>query len=249
MISPRARAACGAPTALAVGGVLKRAGAFLLAVVEIVVERQTGLLGGGDEMVSEFPMDRLVGNAQRSARAVRRVGAALLVLGLAEIGQHAVPVPAGAAALPPQIVIGRVAAHVDHAVDRAGAAQHLAARLVHRAAFELGLGLALEHPVDPWIGEQPAVAHRDVDPPVAVVGAGLQQQYPVAAVFAQPGGDAAAGRTGAGHDIVEGAGVDDCAGRLHVAAPSAPRRSARTWSRERVCQRRRRPIGSFSISG
>src|SRR5207244_13077073 len=70
------------------------------------------------------------------------------------------PVPAGAAALPPQIVIGRVAAHIHHTVDRAGAAKHLAARLVHAAALELWLGLALEHPVDARIGEQPAAADR-----------------------------------------------------------------------------------------
>ena len=46
------------------------------------------------------------------------------------------------------------------------------------------------------------------------------------------------------------AGIDRLGPRGHEAAPpSAPRRSARTWSRERVCQRRRRPIGSFSTSG
>src|ERR1051326_6550477 len=75
------------------------------------------------------------------------------------------------AALPPEIVIGRVAAHIHHAVDRAGAAQDLAARMVHAAAFELRLGLALEHPIDRRIGKEPRIADRHMDPPSGVVGA------------------------------------------------------------------------------
>ena len=108
------------------------------------------------------------GDLQRPADAVEIVGAALLVLGLLEERQDAIPVPALAAALAPAVVIGRGAAHVDHAVDRAGAAQHLAARLVEGAAVELRLGLALEHPVDPRIGVGLGVAERDMDPRVAV---------------------------------------------------------------------------------
>jgi hypothetical protein len=182
---------------------------------------------------------------------MRRIGAAFLVLGLAEERQHTVPIPANAAALPPQIVIGRVTAHVNHAVDRAGAAQHLATRLIHRAAFEFGLGLALEHPVETRVGEELAVAGRQMDPEVAVVGAGFEQQHAVAAALTEPRCHDAAGRTGTGDDIVERAGIDRSRSAvLHrCVSPSAPRRSARTWSRVRVCQRRRRPIGSFSTSG
>jgi hypothetical protein len=36
---------------------------------------------------------------------------------------------------------------------------------------------------------------------------------------------------------------------IHPPRPNSLRRSLITWSRERVCQRRRRPIGAFSISG
>src|SRR6266550_4893162 len=158
----------GAPAPLAIGRALEGAGAFLLAIVEIVVGGEADLDRSGDEGFGQFPADRLIRNAQRSTDPVRRIGAALLVFRLLEVRQHAVPVPAGAAALPPQIVIGRVAAHIHHAVDRAGAAQHLAAWLIHAAAFELRLGFALEHPIDAWIGEQAAVADWDVDPEIAV---------------------------------------------------------------------------------
>src|ERR1051325_10552928 len=117
--------------------------------------------------------------------------------------------------------------------------------------FELRLGLAFEHPVDLRVREQPRIADRNMDPPVTVLIAGFEQQHAVLAAFAEPGGDAAAGRAGAGHDVVEGAGVDCRAVRfaVHDEIPKPVRRSASTWSRLRVCQRRRRPIGSFSTSG
>src|SRR5947208_11480213 len=90
-----------APAPLAVGRALERAGAFLFAIVEIVVARQPRLDSGVDKSVGQFPADRLVDDAQRPAGAMRRAGAALLVLGFFEIGQDTVPIPAGAAALPP----------------------------------------------------------------------------------------------------------------------------------------------------
>src|SRR5271169_3334715 len=114
------------------------------------------------------PVARSFSNATRVASA-----SALLILGLLEVRQHAVPVPSGAATLAPFIVVGGVAAHIDHTVDRASAAQYLTARLVHRPALEFGLGLALVHPVDARIAEQPAIPHRHVNPGIAILAAGL----------------------------------------------------------------------------
>ena len=108
--------------------------------------------------------------------AVEFVGTALVVLGLAEIRQHRFPVPALAATLTPLIVVGVIAAHVDHAVDRTGAAENLAARLIHDAVVEVRLRLGIEHPVHPRIDEGLGVAKRNVDPRVGVLAAGLQQQ-------------------------------------------------------------------------
>ena len=149
-------------------------------------------------------MARAPGSTRAAARRpVKLVGAALLVLGLPEKRQDRIIVPALAAALAPAVVIGRRAAHVDHAVDRAGAAQHLAARLVERAAVELRLGLALEHPVHARVGVGLGVAERDMDPRVAVDPAGFEQQHPVASRFAEPRRDRTARRAGAGDDEVE----------------------------------------------
>ena len=75
-----------------------------------------------------------VRHRQRAAGAVIFVGAALLIFGLLEIGQHVVIAPAGVAALAPAIVVLVLAAHIQQAVDRTRSAQHLAARLKHRCA-------------------------------------------------------------------------------------------------------------------
>ena len=176
---------------------------LLPGAVEVGVGRDAGLDRGGDHRVAERRAHR-VRDVQRPADAVEIVGAALLVLRLLEERQHRIPVPAFAAALTPVVVIDRSAAHVDHAVDRAGAAEHLAARLVEGAVVELLLGLAFEHPVDPRVGERLRVAERDMDPRVAVAPAGFEQQHAPAPGFAEPPGHGATRRSRAGHDEVEG---------------------------------------------
>ena len=68
---------------------------------------------------------------QRAAlAAVFRVGALLVILRLAEIWQHVIEAPAAAAHLRPAVEVRWIAAHVQHAVDRARTAQRLAARPV-----------------------------------------------------------------------------------------------------------------------
>jgi hypothetical protein len=66
-----------------------------------------------------------------------------------------------------------LAADIDHAVDRRGTAEHLAARPEYAAIAGAGVGLGLVAPVDRRVGEGLAKAERNVDPPVAVLAAGL----------------------------------------------------------------------------
>ena len=102
------------------------------------------LLGGVAERVEDRPSAAAAARpAIRRPRRATRSSPRVVVLGLLEIGQHVVPAPAGIAELAPAVVVGRLAAHVDHAVDRGAAAQHLAARIGERAAVEPGLGLGL----------------------------------------------------------------------------------------------------------
>ena len=144
-----------------------------------------------------------VGHRQRAAGAVIFVGAALLVLGLLEIGQHVVIAPAGIAALAPAIVILVLAAHIQQAVDRTRTAEHLSARLEHLPAVQSRLRLGLVHPVDGFFLEQFSVAERHVDPEIGVLRSGLQQQHGMLAVGAQAIGEHASGRAGADDDVVE----------------------------------------------
>jgi len=71
-----------------------------------------------------------------------------------------------------------VATDVDHGVDAAGAAQHLAARLVHGPATHMRLGHGIVIPVG-RAAKQLGEGRRDVDVGRAILAAGLQQQYPL----------------------------------------------------------------------
>src|SRR5262249_57725202 len=110
--------------------------------VEIVVARIAALLRRLAEGFRQRVAVTHVGDAERAARAMEGAGAALVVLRLAEIGQHVLVAPADVAALPPLVEIRRLAADVDQSVDGAGAAQHLAARRDHLpiVAMRLRLG-------------------------------------------------------------------------------------------------------------
>ena len=193
-----------APAAALAGRALVGSRPVLHAVVEVVVRGQSRLDRRGDPMLRQLEPERMVRDAKRTARAMKCVRAALLVLGLLEIGEHALPVPSGAAAALPIVVVRRVTAYVQHAVDRARAAQHLASRLKQRPALELGLGLGFVHPVVIRIGVQLRVSHRHLDPDAAILASGFQQQHAVPATFAEPRGDHATGRARAGHDVVVG---------------------------------------------
>ena len=182
---------------------LEKSRAFLGRAVEIGIGRDAGLGGGNDKGFRQRIVMPPVGHRQRAAVAVIFVGTALLVLGLLEIGQHVVIAPAGIAALAPAIVILVLAPHIEQAVDRARTAEHFSARLEHLAAVQSRLRLGLVHPVDGFFLEQFSVAERHVDPEVAVLRSGLQQQHGVLAVGAQAIGEHTSGRAGADDDVVE----------------------------------------------
>ena len=100
------------------------------------------------------------------------------------------------------VVVGRLAAHVDHGVDRRRAADHLAARIGEAAAVEARLRLGLEHPVRARIADREQIADRNVEPDPVVAAAGFQQQHALAGIGGQPVGQHAAGRARADDDVV-----------------------------------------------
>ena len=121
-------------------GGLVEARALLGRAVEIVVARIAALLRGLDEGLGERMPVAHVGDAKRPARAVVVVGAALVVLGHAEVRQHVLMAPAGVAELAPMVEVLGLAADVDQAVDRARSAERLAARRDDVAAVTFRCG-------------------------------------------------------------------------------------------------------------
>ena len=130
------------------------------------------------------------------------LGAAHLVFGALEVGQHVGRRPAGVAELAPQVEVLVLAADVDHAVDAGRTAEHLAARPEDAATVGAGIGLGFIAPVHRGVGEGLAVAERDVDPAVAVLAAGFQQHDARRRIFGQPRGHDAAGGTRTDHDKI-----------------------------------------------
>src|SRR6202011_1092694 len=137
--------------------------------------------------------------------AAKLVRAALVTFHPPEDRQHVLIAPAAVAELGPVVVILRLAAHIDHAVDRARSAHHLAARHVDAASARTFVGLGLVAPVHGGIVDHLGGADRHPRPEmVRSLGARFQQQYAIGAALAQPACDHRAGRTRADHDVVIG---------------------------------------------
>ncbi len=160
--------------------------------------REPQLEAGGGERVGDRVRIGAAGDRQRAGGAVQRVGLAAVEHRAQRVGG-----PQVVAQRRPAVAVGPGGADEVRAVERAGPADHLAAR--HRPADAVGQ-LAGEVPVRrvPRDGG----AHRGGVPDrgrevlgTAVVGAGLQQQHRPAGVH-QPGGQGAPGRAGAHHDDV-----------------------------------------------
>ena len=136
---------------------------------------------------------------------IGRVGVPELfvVLGFLEIGQYVAKRPAAVPGRRPVVVVEPVAAHVDHAVDGARSAQHLAARNIDRALRSLLLLGGPVAPVEPAMMHQEADGERNVNQRVAVAPARFDQAHAHAFVLAQAVGEDAAGRPGADDDVIE----------------------------------------------
>ncbi|KTT54467.1 hypothetical protein SB7C_12330, partial [Staphylococcus epidermidis] len=70
-----------------------------------------------------------------------------VVLRALELGQHVGVAPAGIAERSPVVVVGAMAADVDHGIDGRRAAEALAARLIADAAVQAFLRHRVERPV------------------------------------------------------------------------------------------------------
>ena len=156
---------------------LQRPDTFLFGAIEVAVVGIARLLRALDERVVQRMIGAQVGHRERPALAVEFVRAVLLILRLAEIRQHVVIRPAGVAELAPQVEVLLLAADIDQAVDRRRTAKHLAARQRNAAVVEFRHRLGFEIPRHLRIVDVAIEPRGDVDPGIAVLAAGLQQQH------------------------------------------------------------------------
>lgn len=161
---------------------------------KIVEARQAGGLSRSDERIREsIPPARAL-HAERPITAVIGIGATLEPFGFFEIRQHIFIRPAGRAGLPPQRVIQRKAADIDHAVHGAGAAYDLALQQRDLAAFQARHRLGNTRPHILIVKQQFAEAKRNFGPGAAVLRPGFQQQHLYRRVLGQTGGHNGTGR-------------------------------------------------------
>ena len=171
--------------------------------VEVGVHRHLQLPPGLQKVFLERIGGPDAGYVQRTAGTVKAVLHHLVILGLLEVGQHVVIGPAGIAQRRPAVIVGAMAADVDHGVDRARSAQRLAARLVALAAVEAGLRHGFERPVVGLGRHLDRDADRRLDHPGVARPAGLQQADADLGILAETARDHTAGGPAADHDIVK----------------------------------------------
>ena len=120
---------------------------------------------------------------RHTARAVGSVGSQVMIFVQLEIRQGLVPGPGLVSRQPgPLVVITRLPAHVDHAVDAAAAAQRLAARVAQHPTIQARVGLGAVEPVGARVANAVQITHRNVDPVVVILAPGFDQQHTFAGV-------------------------------------------------------------------
>ena len=150
-----------------------------------------------------------------------------------EIGEHVGERPAGRALLGPMVEVAGVTAHIDHAVDRRRAADHLAARRGENAAAEMRLGLGRKAPVVEAHAHRERQRGRHLDERAGVAAAILDDDDAVPAVLRQAVGKRCAGRAGTDDDEI-------CFKHFRCASRNRRARHCRRWQSPAPSCRQRR---------
>jgi hypothetical protein len=181
---------------------LRRSEAGAHGTVDVLVEAEPRLHAGLAPRVIERMRHRRTRDEQRPLAAVVVARAELERLAALEVGKHVRVGPAVVAPRLPAVEVLRRAAVVDHAVDRARAAEQLAARIVELAAVEMFLRDGQVLPAGGPASQHDQVAGRHLDERAAVAAARFDQQHPVLRRGRQPVGEHAARRAGADDDEI-----------------------------------------------
>src|SRR5262249_54401167 len=146
--------------------------ALIVTSVEILDGRNAVLVCSQPECVENFPGQPRVLDPPLSSNRMVITFEKMIYLP-AKIGPHVVPRPPGRADLSPMIIIACLAEHIDHAVDRRGPADHLAARIVQDTPVEPRFCLRLKQPVGTRIADGKKIADRNMKPDPVVFAACL----------------------------------------------------------------------------
>ena len=193
----------GAPAPAPVHRHVHRAKTLLAKPVHVVGACITRLLAGRDEGLVERVAAGTGAHMQRPGVAPVGVTTLGARLGAAKVRQATRVGPFRQAVVPgPAVVIERMAADVDHAVDRRRTPDHLAARAVDAPVIHERLGLGLVHPAVARVGHRVGKTRGHVDEQVVVEATGLEQQHTQLRVFREAVGQHAAGRPRADDDVV-----------------------------------------------
>ncbi len=182
--------------------------AFLAVAVIVFGETVPRLFPGLDPgLVKRVPHFVAVTGTQRSVTAAIGVGVAAVGIlpgfGPAEVGQTVAIGPTGRAMLLPFVEIAGMTAHIDHAVDRRGPAQHLAARRVQAAIVQARLRQAFKEPVELLHVHRDRKRRRHLNEDGGIAAARLDQKDLGLRVFGQARRQDASRRPRADNDVIE----------------------------------------------
>ena len=182
---------------------LIEAEAFVILGIEILTDPKLGLA----RRLQKGLLHRVIGaqfvDGERAALAVIVAAEIGIVFRALEVGQHVGERPAGVAQRRPLIVVAAMAANVDHGIDRGGAAEPLAARLIADPAVETGLRHGVESPVVELARHHQRQRARRGDHPIVPRAAGFQQRHRRPRILGEPSGDRTTARAAAHHHKIE----------------------------------------------
>ena len=169
-------------------GVLHDADAGLLGAVEIGIVGMPEPLHREQEVLRRIAGVARIGDLQRAADAVELVVEDRVGFNARKMRQQVrvAPVRAVAEARGPAVIILALAAHVDHGVDGAAAAQGSRHRHDRPAAAQLRLRHRMVHLEKIFAAEEFHVARRHRHDAVGAFGAALQHQHPEAELADKP---------------------------------------------------------------
>ena len=159
---------------------------------------------------SGFAQCRLVPILRREERAAFRMHVvrwAFPVFCLPEIGKGTGGVPTPVSQLRPMVVILRLGADIDHAVDRTRPTQDAPPGIWNFPSVQTRVLVRRESPGHLWMIHDLHVASGDMDVRIGVLAAGLQQKDAQVRVLRQSVGEHTTGRAGADNHIIRLHGI------------------------------------------